>query len=113
MDRLVSVMLVITLSVLPIHGYTADSLATVGRAAQTLGKEQANALQQSAGKVEQGQITLPSLKNGQFSSEGQPSFSVTELFPGTSASQPAKTIFRTNSNHRLPSYRAYMTPTTR
>lgn len=82
-------MLVITLSVLPIHGYTADSLATVGRAAQTLGKEQANALQQSAGKVEQGQITLPSLKNGQFSSEGQPSFSVTELFPGTSASQQA------------------------
>lgn len=84
--KLIAATLTLTISLLPVHGYAADGIAQVGKEAQDLGNEMASSFKGASGSVQNGQITLPSIKDGKFDTSGQASFSVNELFPGTSAS---------------------------
>ena len=45
-----------------------------------------NSFKGASGTVQNGQITLPTIKDGKFDTSGQASFNVNELFPGTSTS---------------------------
>ena len=82
--KFIAATLTLTISMLPVHGYAADGIAQVGKDAQDLGNEMANSFKGASGTVQNGQITLPTIKDGKFDTSGQASFNVNELFPGTS-----------------------------
>lgn len=84
--RGIAALLSVTIALLPLHSYAADPIAQVGKEAQSLGNSIASSFKSSSGSVSNGQITLPTINDGKFDTSGQASFSVNELFPGTSAS---------------------------
>ncbi|WP_370558358.1 conjugal transfer mating pair stabilization protein TraN [Edwardsiella tarda] len=83
--KAMATILAVTTSFLPVHGYANSDISQVGRDAQNLGNSMAESFRSSSGSVQNGQITLPTIKDGKFDMGGQESFNVNELFPGTSS----------------------------
>ncbi|MGG6412296.1 conjugal transfer mating pair stabilization protein TraN [Vibrio cholerae] len=73
---------------LPIHTYATDGqnpdISSVGKEAQTFGQDLANSFRANSGSVQNGTISMPTLKDGQFQMNGGSQINVNELFPGTS-----------------------------
>jgi len=86
----VVLLLTISQSVLPIHSYAASSqqadITAVGKDSQTFGKSLANSFKTNAGTVQNGVISVPTLRDGQFQMDGGSEVNINDLFPGTSNS---------------------------
>jgi len=86
--RTVAWLLTVTMSLLPIHSYANSSqdldITAVGKEAQTFGQNLSNSFKASSGTVQDGTISMPALKNGQFQMDGGSQINVNDLFPGTS-----------------------------
>ncbi|HCP2071632.1 TPA: conjugal transfer mating pair stabilization protein TraN [Escherichia coli] len=87
--RTVASLLSITISALPVHGYASSSsaadIATVGKDAQSFGQSLSNSFKSNSGTVQDGTISMPTLKDGQFQMNGGEQVNVNDLFPGTSS----------------------------
>ncbi|EOX1519403.1 conjugal transfer mating pair stabilization protein TraN [Vibrio cholerae] len=88
--RAVASLLTVTMSVLPIHSYANGSqdpdITAVGKDAQAFGQNLSNSFKSSSGTVQNGTISMPTLKDGQFQMNGGSQINVNDLFPGTSGS---------------------------
>jgi len=88
--RTVASLLTVTMSVLPIHSYANGSqdpdITAVGKEAQAFGQNLSNSFKSSSGTVQDGTISMPALKDGQFQMNGGTQVNVNDLFPGTSGS---------------------------
>ncbi|EKF9146789.1 conjugal transfer mating pair stabilization protein TraN [Vibrio cholerae] len=86
--RIVALLLTVTMSMLPIHTYATDGqnpdISSVGKEAQTFGQDLANSFRANSGSVQNGTISMPTLKDGQFQMNGGSQINVNDLFPGTS-----------------------------
>ncbi|EOG4985552.1 conjugal transfer mating pair stabilization protein TraN [Salmonella enterica subsp. enterica serovar Cerro] len=86
--RMVALLLTVTISVLPIHTYATGGqnpdISSVGKEAQTFGQDLANSFRANSGSVQNGTISMPTLKDGQFQMNGGSQINVNDLFPGTS-----------------------------
>ncbi|ENI8049712.1 conjugal transfer mating pair stabilization protein TraN [Vibrio cholerae] len=89
--RTVASLLTVTMSVLPIHTYaTGDQnpdISSVGKEAQAFGQDLANSFRANSGSVQNGTISMPTLKDGQFQMNGGSLINVNDLFPGTSSGE--------------------------
>lgn len=87
--KTVASLLTVTMSVLPIHAYANNNqnpdISSVGKEAQSFGKELANSFRTNSGSVQNGAIAIPTLKDGQFQINGGSQIHVNDLFPGTSS----------------------------
>lgn len=82
----VASLLIVTVPFLPIHAYAnGNDAANVGRDAQKFANELSASFKSNQGDVSNGNISFPTLKNGQFQSGGG-TINVNDLFPGTSNS---------------------------
>lgn len=85
--RAVASLLTVTMSVLPIHSYANGSqdpdITAVGKEAQAFGQNLSNSFKSSSGTVQNGTISMPTLKDGQFQMNGGSQINVNDLFPGT------------------------------
>ncbi|HBX6771849.1 TPA: conjugal transfer mating pair stabilization protein TraN [Yersinia enterocolitica] len=86
--RAVASLLTVTMSALPIHTYANGSqdqdITAVGKEAQAFGQNLSNSFKSSSGTVQNGTISMPTLKDGQFQMNGGSQINVNDLFPGTS-----------------------------
>ncbi|ECT7562163.1 conjugal transfer mating pair stabilization protein TraN [Salmonella enterica subsp. enterica serovar Cerro] len=86
--RMVALLLTVTISVLPIHTYATGGknpdISSVGKEAQSFGQDLANSFRANSGSVQNGTISMPTLKDGQFQMNGGSQINVNDLFPGTS-----------------------------
>ncbi|MBE4620282.1 conjugal transfer mating pair stabilization protein TraN [Vibrio navarrensis] len=86
--RTVASLLTVTMSVLPIHTYATggqnSDISSVGKEAQAFGQDLANSFRANSGSVQNGTISMPTLKDGQFQMNGGSQINVNDLFPGTS-----------------------------
>ncbi len=82
----VASLLIVTVPFLPIHAYAnGNEAANVGRDAQTFANELSASFKSNQGGVSNGNISFPTIQNGQFQSGGG-TINVNDLFPGTSSS---------------------------
>lgn len=80
----VASLLIVTVPFLPIHAYANDNeAANAGREAQTFANELSASFKSNQGGVSNGNISFPTIQNGQFQSGGG-TINVNDLFPGTS-----------------------------
>ncbi|MEK9497177.1 conjugal transfer mating pair stabilization protein TraN [Photorhabdus sp. P32] len=88
--RIMASLLTVTMSVLPIHSYANggqdQDMTLVGKEAQNFGHSLSSSFKPNAGTAQNGTISLPILKDGQFQMNGGNQISVNDLFPGTSNS---------------------------
>ncbi|EAY1361517.1 conjugal transfer protein TraN, partial [Salmonella enterica] len=86
--KAVASLLTVTMSALPIHSYANGSqdqdITAVGKEAQAFGQNLSNSFKSSSGTVQDGTISMPTLKDGQFQMNGGSQINVNDLFPGTS-----------------------------
>ncbi|EBL5143476.1 conjugal transfer protein TraN, partial [Salmonella enterica subsp. enterica serovar Senftenberg] len=86
--RMVALLLTVTISALPIHTYATGGqnpdISSVGKEAQSFGQDLANSFRANSGSVQNGTISMPTLKDGQFQMNGGSQINVNDLFPGTS-----------------------------
>ncbi|PXF29821.1 conjugal transfer protein TraN [Pokkaliibacter plantistimulans] len=86
--RTVASLLTVTMSVLPIHAYANSGqnpdISSVGKEAQAFGQDLANSFRANSGSFQNGTISMPALKDGQFHINGGSQINVNDLFPGTS-----------------------------
>ncbi|UIP27672.1 conjugal transfer mating pair stabilization protein TraN [Photobacterium sp. TLY01] len=86
--RTVASLLTVTMSVLPTHAYATGGqnpdISSVGKEAQAFGQDLANSFRANSGSVQNGTISMPTLKDGQFQVNGGSQINVNDLFPGTS-----------------------------
>ncbi|EJG1732857.1 conjugal transfer mating pair stabilization protein TraN [Vibrio parahaemolyticus] len=84
--RAVASLLIVTTPFLPIHAYAnGNSASEAGREAQVLANDLVSSFKSSPGGVNNGNISFPTLENGQFQNGGG-TINVNDLFPGTSSS---------------------------
>ncbi|MBB1465876.1 conjugal transfer mating pair stabilization protein TraN [Vibrio sp. SG41-7] len=82
----VASLLIVTVPFLPIHAYAnGNEAANVGRDAQIFANELSASFKSNQGGVSNGNISFPTIQNGQFQSGGG-TINVNDLFPGTSSS---------------------------
>ena len=82
----VASLLIVTVPFLPIHAYAnGNEAANVGKDAQTFANELSASFKSNQGGVSNGNISFPTIQNGQFQSGGG-TINVNDLFPGTSSS---------------------------
>lgn len=72
--KAVASLLTVTMSALPIHSYANGSqdqdITAVGKEAQAFGQNLSNSFKSSSGTVQDGTISMPTLKDGQFQMNG-------------------------------------------
>ncbi|MEL1138987.1 hypothetical protein AADD55_11800 [Proteus mirabilis] len=72
--RMVALLLTVTISALPIHTYATGGqnpdISSVGKEAQSFGQDLANSFRANSGSVQNGTISMPTLKDGQFQMNG-------------------------------------------
>ncbi|MBM5276756.1 conjugal transfer mating pair stabilization protein TraN [Vibrio parahaemolyticus] len=84
--RAVASLLIVTTPFLPIHAYAnGNSASEAGREAQVLANDLVSSFKSAPGGVNNGNISFPTLENGQFQNGGG-TINVNDLFPGTSSS---------------------------
>lgn len=83
--KAVASLLTVTMSALPIHSYANGSqdqdITAVGKEAQAFGQNLSNSFKSSSGTVQDGTISMPTLKDGQFQMNGGSQIDVNDLFP--------------------------------
>ncbi len=76
------------MSLLPTNAYATGGqnpdISSVGKEAQAFGQDLANSFRANSGSVQNGTISMPTLKDGQFQMNGGSQINVNDLFPGTS-----------------------------
>lgn len=72
----------VVMAVYPLYPY-ADEISDIGREGQAFGDELISGFNNASAEINDGELTIPTMRNGVFDSENSTSFNVNELFPGT------------------------------
>ncbi|NAX20193.1 conjugal transfer mating pair stabilization protein TraN [Vibrio sp. V39_P1S14PM300] len=86
LQKIVALLLTVTISMFPFHttGEQNPDISSVGKEAQVFGQDLVNSFRANSGSVQNGAISMPTLKDGQFQMNGGSQINVNDLFPGTS-----------------------------